>query len=899
MASRPCFDESPNRRIVGLAAGFCVLLFAWIAGCDSSPSEPPPPIQPPPLTVSILISESSVAFDSVTVGQEKFRDITITNAPGSSGTLTGTVGINGSGFSIVSSGGSFSLSPGQSRAVTVRFAPSAAASYSGAVLISHNDTDSGTSISVPLTGTGTPAISISGPSSGMSLKTPVGGTSTMPLRYTSFTNSGTYGTLTGTTTITGPGFSIASGGGPFSLLPGESRQVKVQFSAAVAGSFLGILEIEHNATNRASPIRFEMRVTVYVPGDYVLTVNGDGSGDGTVMGSFGSINCSVSSGTTTGRCNQGYSPGTKVTLTAIAASGHSFSGWSGACSGSESTCTVTMSGEPLSVTASFAAPTPTSYLLVVVMAGTGTGTVTSSPAGLNCSISNGATSGSCSASYAPGTNVTLTAAPTNGHSFDGWSGACSGSGTCSVSMTEARSAIATFTEPRLFWLVAAPISGSHDGTVTSSPPGIDCTLVPAGLKGECTARFPNGTIVTLTALPASGNSFGGWSGDCSGTGGCTVSMTQDRDVRAFFVQGGPSCSYSISPTSRQHGVNGGSETVSVTTQSGCAPWPTTKSNETWVTITSKIVTDGGGTVNYSVDANANASRTGTLTIAGQRFTVNQDGAANPPCTFEISPTQLILLGTEGARGTSAKTVNVITQPSCPWIVQNVPFWITIISATSGTGSGTVWYTVDSNFNQWTAADRFATLTIEGNGFYVAQEGIRTGNPQYEVLNHDSEDQWAFFRYGNWCGEGWIGGVNGGSVESHVYPIDSLDLACRFHDLGWALTDDYWRPIYDVTSAFYKPSVCLLWYDDRKAQNAALVQRVEDLPDLITTETPDTWGYEPRVFGGHPLTREERVGILRGREAVAWLFGSPAALAIAARIWVTIPSDCKGLISPTS
>jgi hypothetical protein len=80
---------------------------------------------------------------------------------------------------------------------------------------------------------------------------------------------------------------------------------------------------------------------------------------------------------------------------------------------------------------------PTSQTLTVTKAGIGTGTVTSSPAGINCGSD-------CSEGYASGTSVTLTAAPGAGSTFAGWSGACSGTGSCAVSMTVARSVTATF-----------------------------------------------------------------------------------------------------------------------------------------------------------------------------------------------------------------------------------------------------------------------------------------------------------------------------------------------------------------------------------------------------------------------------------------------------------------------
>lgn len=163
------------------------------------------------------------------------------------------------------------------------------------------------------------------------------------------------------------------------------------------------------------------------PNLFMLTVTKAGTGSGTVTSSPSGINC----GST---CSANYSSGASVTLTAAAASGSTFSGWSGACTGT-GTCTVSMTAAR-SVTATFGGSTPT-YALTLTKAGTGSGTVTSSPSGINC----GST---CNASYASGTSVTLTAAAASGSTFAGWTGACAGTGTCTVSMTAARSVTATF-----------------------------------------------------------------------------------------------------------------------------------------------------------------------------------------------------------------------------------------------------------------------------------------------------------------------------------------------------------------------------------------------------------------------------------------------------------------------
>ncbi len=90
-----------------------------------------------------------------------------------------------------------------------------------------------------------------------------------------------------------------------------------------------------------------------------------------------------------------------------------------------------------------------------------------------------------------------------------------------------------------------------------------------------------------------------------------------------------SCSYTIQPTSQSFNAGGGTGSVTVTTASGCA-WTAT-SNPSFITITSGASGSGNGTVNYSVTANTStSSRTGTLTIAGQTFTVTQAGATPNP-----------------------------------------------------------------------------------------------------------------------------------------------------------------------------------------------------------------------------------------------------------------------------
>ncbi len=112
--------------------------------------------------------------------------------------------------------------------------------------------------------------------------------------------------------------------------------------------------------------------------------------------------------------------------------------------------------ETMAVVASYrGGVAPTTYPLGVSRRGTGAGTVSSSPAGINC----GST---CAASFAAGTSVNLTATPANGSTFTGWDGACSGTGSCQVIMSQARNVAATFdgtTDPAVKLSNGVPITG--------------------------------------------------------------------------------------------------------------------------------------------------------------------------------------------------------------------------------------------------------------------------------------------------------------------------------------------------------------------------------------------------------------------------------------------------------
>src|SRR5205823_7438421 len=117
-----------------------------------------------------------------------------------------------------------------------------------------------------------------------------------------------------------------------------------------------------------------------------------------------------------------------------------------------------------SVTASF---TPQRFSLAVTVSGSGT--VSSDDGGIaNCGTS-------CTASYDSGTPVTLRASAAAGWIFNGWSGACTGTGACTVTMSAAQSVTASFARER--FSLSATVTGS--GTVSSDDGGI------SGCGGSC------------------------------------------------------------------------------------------------------------------------------------------------------------------------------------------------------------------------------------------------------------------------------------------------------------------------------------------------------------------------------------------------------------------------------
>ena len=335
------------------------------------------------------------------------------------------------------------------------------------------------------------------------------------------------------------------------------------------------------------------------------------------------------------------------------------------------------------ISASFTAVQQNS--LNVTKAGTGSGMVTSSPAGINCGSD-------CTEVYTAGTLVTLTAVPDNSSTFGGWSGACTGTGTCSVTMNGAKNVTATFNlktytitasagtggsispsgtvtvnyggnqsftiTPNANYTVGnvvvdgsnagsvtnynfANVTGNHtisvsftavqqnslnvtkagtgSGMVTSSPAGINC-------GSDCTEVYTAGTLVTLTAVPDNSSTFGGWSGACTGTGTCSVTMDAAKSVSPLFQ----SNSFTITASAG----NGGSISPSgiVTVNYGGSQSFTITPNANYTV--GNVVVDGsnaGSVTNYNF---ANVTGNHTISVSFTEGNNNNDSTTET----EISKT---------------------------------------------------------------------------------------------------------------------------------------------------------------------------------------------------------------------------------------------------------------------
>lgn len=357
-----------------------------------------------------------------------------------------------------------------------------------------------------------------------------------------------------------------------------------------------------------------------------------------------------------------------------------------------------------------------------IIIGDQTFTVTQAAAATPCTYTLGATSATIAATGGTGT-VTVTSGT-----------GCAWTATSNASWITITAGAAGTGNGAVAFTVAANAGGARTGTVavagqtftvTQAAGASSCSYGIAPTSAAIAAPGGSGTVTvsTSTGCAWTASSEFDWitiTSGTSGTGNGPVAFSVGANSggartgvisiagRAFTVtQAAATCTYALGSPAAAVAAPGGTGTVTVSTGTSCA-W-TAVSNTTWITVTSGASGTGNGAVAFSVAANTGGARMGTITIAGQTFTVTQ--AAVAPCTYSLTPTTA-----SSAAAGGIGTFAVSAGTGCAWTATSNAAWITVTSGASGSGTGTVAYLVANN----AGSARMGTITAAGQTFTVSQ-----------------------------------------------------------------------------------------------------------------------------------------------------------------------------------
>lgn len=227
--------------------------------------------------------------------------------------------------------------------------------------------------------------------------------------------------------------------------------------------------------------------------------------------------------------------------------------------------------------------------------------------------------------YAAGSTVNVTATPATGYAFDYWSGACTGSGTCSIEMTEDENVTAHFVK------VCYPLTLSHVGS------GSDPSATPTNSPGCSSGNYHSGESITLSgAVPAAEWKINGWTGTTNNSSTAntnTVSMPASAHAASvIYGEISPTCY----PLSLSHTGNGGDPTASPTSSDGCSAGQYIASQS--ITLTAHPdpgyqVASWTGTTN-----NSSTAITNTVTMPASAHTASVTYIQSPPPCYTLTLT---------------------------------------------------------------------------------------------------------------------------------------------------------------------------------------------------------------------------------------------------------------------
>jgi len=288
---------------------------------------------------------------------------------------------------------------------------------------------------------------------------------------------------------------------------------------------------------------------------------------------------------------------------------------------------------------------------------------------------------------------------------------------------------------RVGTITVSPNSGTYQpSTVTVTQSACSYTVTPSRSASTYVPAAGAAIQVSIATEPGCSwsisymNSLNSWLSPsaASGTGSANITLnvapnsgvgrselvkingTTSEASTGFVIIQETGCAFS--PGTQSLTVAGGTGSIAVT--GGCT-WNAV-SNVPWLTITSQTGA-GNGTLNYSVTPNTGATRTGSISLFGQVFTITQAGG----CTYSLSVSDIYIEPSGGNAGTT-----LTTQTGCVWNAVSNVSWITVNNA-SGSGTSAINFSVAAN----AGTERIGTITIGGKTLAVSQQsGLTTPTP---------------------------------------------------------------------------------------------------------------------------------------------------------------------------
>lgn len=285
----------------------------------------------------------------------------------------------------------------------------------------------------------------------------------------------------------------------------EEGSVFTGWGGACSGTGACSITLHADAVVQAG---FDASAVPTFPVSVVIT----GLGSGTVVSDPSGIDCP-------GVCAAPFPQGSTVTLSHAADDHSQYGSWSGSCAGQgPGPCVLTNLGAAASPRIRF---DPILREVEVQVLGAG-GRVFSIPGGIDCP-------GACSADFASGSSLQLSADPESGSQFLGWGGDCSGEPQpdCVLALSADRQVSASFGAIVPQRRLTVTLTGAGQGRVIADVGGIDC-------PDQCEHDYLDGTTLVLDATPEPGSLFAGWGPPCAGTASCELLLDADVQLEANF-----------------------------------------------------------------------------------------------------------------------------------------------------------------------------------------------------------------------------------------------------------------------------------------------------------------------------------------------------------------------------